>query len=215
MLISPFLRIPLFLPTRSRLVRGRMMICAFIPLPRKLLLLFHLRQSLLSLKSMLGAYTPPVPSPPPAASTSDPVLNDDLPIALCKGKRQCTHPISSFCSYNHLSSHSCSFIASLDAISSPNKVSKALAHPGWRSAMIEEKDDLTDNGTWDLVRLATEKKVIGCQWVFTLKVNPDGSIARLKACLVAKGYAQTYGVDYSYTHSYESSAIPVKTPRFK
>ena len=30
-----------------------------------------------------------------------------------------------------------------------------------------------------------------------MKVNPDGSIARLKAYLVAKGYAQTYGVDYS------------------
>ena len=30
-----------------------------------------------------------------------------------------------------------------------------------------------------------------------MKVNPDGSIARLKAYLVAKGYSQTYGVDYS------------------
>ncbi|TYK15854.1 Cysteine-rich RLK (RECEPTOR-like protein kinase) 8 [Cucumis melo var. makuwa] len=28
------------------------------------------------------------------------------------------------------------------------------------------------------------------------KVNPNGSIACLKACLVAKGYAKTYGVDY-------------------
>ena len=34
-----------------------------------------------------------------------------------------------------------------------------------------------------------------------MKVNPDGSIARLKARLVAKGYAQTYGVDYSDTFS--------------
>ena len=56
---------------------------------------------------------PPVSSPPPAASTSDLVLSDDLHIALCKGKRQCAHPISSFCSYDHLSSHSCSFIAVL------------------------------------------------------------------------------------------------------
>ena len=29
-----------------------------------------------------------------------------------------------------------------------------------------------------------------------MKVNLDGSIVRLKALLVAKGYAQTYGVDY-------------------
>ena len=56
--------------------------------------------------------------------------SDDLSIALRKGKRQCAHPISSFCSYNHLSSHSCSFIASLNSISLPNKVSKALTYPG-------------------------------------------------------------------------------------
>ena len=88
-----------------------------------------------------------------------------------------------------MSSHSCSFIASLDSISLPNKVFEALAHPGWRSAMIEEMDALIDNGTWYLVRLPTGKKTIGCQWVFIVKVNPNGSIARLKARLVAKGYA--------------------------
>ena len=144
---------------------------------------------------------PPVSSPPPAASTSDPALSDDLPIALRKGKRQCAHPISSFGSYDHLSSRSCSFIASVDSIPLPHKVSEALAHPGWRSAMIEEMDALTDNGTWDLVRLPVGKKVIDCRWMFTVKINLDGSIAWLKARLVAKGYAQTYGVDYSDTFS--------------
>ena len=83
----------------------------------------------------------------------------------------------------------------------PNKVYEALAHLGWRSAMIEEINALTDNGTWDLVRLPIGKKVIGCQWVFTRKVNLDGSVARLKALLVAKGYAQTCGMDYSDTFS--------------
>ena len=71
--------------------------------------------------------------------------------------------ISSFCSYDHLSSHSCSFIASLDCISLPNKVSEALTHPAWCSVMIEEMDDLTDIGTWDLVRLPARKKAIGCR----------------------------------------------------
>ena len=106
--------------------------------------------------------TPQVSSPPPTASTLDLVLSDDLPIAIRKGKRQCTHPISSFCSYNHLSSHSCSFIASLDSISFPNKVSEALAHPGWLSAIIEEMNALIDNDTLDLVRLPAGKKTIGC-----------------------------------------------------
>ena len=66
-----------------------------------------------------------------------------------------------------------------------NKVSEALAYLGWRSAMIEEMDTLTDYGTWDLVCLPVGKKAIGCQWVFTVKVNLHGSIARLKARLVA------------------------------
>ena len=81
---------------------------------------------------------PPVSSPPPVASTSNPILSDDLSIAIFKGKCQCAHPISSFFFHDHLSLHSYSFIASLDSILLPNMVSKALAHPGWRSAMKEE-----------------------------------------------------------------------------
>ena len=73
---------------------------------------------------------PLISSPPPTTSTSDPVLSDDFPIALCKGKRQCAHPISFFCSYDRLSSHSCFFITSYDSISLPNKVSEALPHLG-------------------------------------------------------------------------------------
>ena len=62
--------------------------------------------------------------------------------------------------------------------------------------MIEEVDALDDNSTWDLVQLPYGKKAIGYCWVFAMKVNSDGLVARLKAHLVAKGYAYTYGVDY-------------------
>ncbi|CAH9079281.1 unnamed protein product [Cuscuta epithymum] len=67
--------------------------------------------------------------------------------------------------------------------------------------MVEEMNALNLNGTWDLVDFPTGKKSIGCKWVFVVKVNTNGSVARLKARLVAKGYAQTYGVDYSDTFS--------------
>ena len=36
---------------------------------------------------------PPDSSLTPATSPLDPIQNDDLPIALRKGRRQCTHPI--------------------------------------------------------------------------------------------------------------------------
>ena len=140
---------------------------------------------------------PPASSPPLPASSLDPINRDDLLIALCKGKWQCAHPISSFCSCNHLSSHSYSFVASLDSISLPKIFHEALSHLGLHGATIEEMDALNDNGTWDLVQLPAKKKTIGCHWVFAVKVNFDGSVARLKAQLVAKGYVQTYDMDYA------------------
>ena len=66
---------------------------------------------------------------------------------------------------------------------------ETLSHPGWRNAMIEEMEALDGNDTWNLVHLPIGKKAIGCCWVFAVKVNPDGSVARLKTRLVAKGYA--------------------------
>ncbi|TYK28330.1 Cysteine-rich RLK (RECEPTOR-like protein kinase) 8 [Cucumis melo var. makuwa] len=93
------------------------------------------------------------------------IPNDDLPIALWKGKCTCTYPISSFVSYTQLSSPTYSFITSLDSTSIPNFVREALSHLGWRSAMIEEMTALDDNGTWGLVSRLAEKKGIECKWV--------------------------------------------------
>ncbi|RVW33229.1 Retrovirus-related Pol polyprotein from transposon RE1 [Vitis vinifera] len=144
-----------------------------------------------------------VTCPAPAPSSSDPSSDLDLPISLRKGKRHCKsiYSIANFVSYDHLSSSSSVLVASIDSISVPKTVTEALNHPGWKNAMLEEICALEDNHTWKLVDLPQGKKVVGCKWVFAVKVNPDGSVARLKARLVARGYAQTYGVDYSDTFS--------------
>jgi len=44
--------------------------------------------------------------------------------------------------------------------------------------------------------LPPKHKAIGLKWVFKIKKDPDGNIIKYKAHLVAKGYAQRFGVDF-------------------
>ena len=43
------------------------------------------------------------------------------------------------------------------------------------------------------------KKPVGCRWVFTVKYKTDVSLECYKARLVARGYTQTYRIDYLET----------------
>ena len=54
--------------------------------------------------------------------------------------------------------------------------------------MTEEIVVLHSNGALDLVTLPAGKTLVGCRWVYTVKIGPDGQMDRLKARLVAKGY---------------------------
>ena len=62
--------------------------------------------------------------------------------------------------------------------------------------MKEELNALSKNHTWDLVTLPLGKSVVGCKWIYKIKTHSDGYIERYKACLVAKGFTQEYGIDY-------------------
>ena len=64
----------------------------------------------------------------------------------------------------------------------------------------EPRDEVSsNNGTWEVVDLLDGKKPVGCWWIFTIKYKADGGIERYKAQLVAKGYSQIYGIDYTET----------------
>ncbi|WKA01486.1 hypothetical protein VitviT2T_019766 [Vitis vinifera] len=67
--------------------------------------------------------------------------------------------------------------------------------------MVDEMTALHSNDTWDLVVLPSGKSTVGCRWVYTVKVGPDGQVDRLKARLVAKSYTQFYGSNYGDTFS--------------
>jgi hypothetical protein len=78
---------------------------------------------------------------------------------------------------------------------------QAVGNPKWDNAMDEKMAALDVNVTWELVVLSKDKKAIGCKWVYKVKHNVDGSVSSYKTRLVAKGYAQTYGIDYEETYS--------------
>ena len=85
--------------------------------------------------------------------------------------------------------------------SEPTTITQAQKSSHWRQAMCEEYDALLHNSTWTLVPSHPAQNIIGCKWVFRIKRNPDGSVARYKARLVAKGFHQRPGVDFTETFS--------------
>ena len=73
--------------------------------------------------------------------------------------------------------------------------------PEWERAVKEELDQLRKKGTWILVKKPADAIPISNRWVFTKKFSKDGDLLRYKGRLVAKGYAQRPGHDYSETFS--------------
>ena len=56
--------------------------------------------------------------------------------------------------------------------------------------MVEEMDALYSNDTWEPVTLPPGKPLVGCRWVYIVKVGPNDQVDQFTARLVAKGYSQ-------------------------
>lgn len=94
--------------------------------------------------------------------------------------------------------------SSLPTGESPISVHQALAGPDsshWFGAMQSEYASLIANRTWSLVPLPSNRNTISCKWILRRKLNSDGTIARYKARLVARGFSQVEGLDYNETFS--------------
>jgi hypothetical protein len=63
--------------------------------------------------------------------------------------------------------------------------------------MQEEYNSLMANNTWTLVPLPPDRKPVSCKWVFKIKQGVNGEVEHYKATLVARGFTQTYRVDYN------------------
>jgi hypothetical protein len=71
----------------------------------------------------------------------------------------------------------------------------------WIAAEKTEWDSLVKNGTFVVVDRPNGTNVVGCKWVYRIKLKADGSIERFKARLVAQGFTQQYGIDFKETYS--------------
>ncbi|KAE8241390.1 hypothetical protein A4X13_0g7436 [Tilletia indica] len=71
--------------------------------------------------------------------------------------------------------------------------------PKWKQAMDEQLKALDGMHTWDVMELPPDRKAIGSRWVYKLKLDENGNAARWKARLVAQGFTQVEGIDFTET----------------
>ncbi|GKU89225.1 hypothetical protein SLEP1_g3391 [Rubroshorea leprosula] len=88
---------------------------------------------------------------------------------------------------------------------------EASSNPFWQQAMQDELQALDKTRTWDLVDLLVEKPLVGCKWVYKIKIRSNGFMERYKAHLVAKGFTQGYGIDYEETFALVARLTSVRS----
>ena len=98
-----------------------------------------------------------------------------------------------------ISSESASFVVNSHHIIERKHYNQAKHNPNWIQAMNKEMAALEANETWELTLLPKGKKAIGSKWVYKTKLNPDGSMNRYKARLVAIVYQQIEGQYFTQT----------------
>lgn len=83
-------------------------------------------------------------------------------------------------------------------------VKEALSGPEaveWTYAIGEEVKALLKNNTWDIIDRPPKQNVISCRFVLRNKLEDDGTIKRRKARLVARGFAQRHGIEFTETYA--------------
>ncbi|XP_073278735.1 uncharacterized mitochondrial protein AtMg00820-like [Primulina huaijiensis] len=103
------------------------------------------------------------------------------------------------------------FVHTISSVVEPNNFSQAVVQPEWRQAMFEELRALERNGTWSIVSLPPNKRVVGCRWVYKAKFFADGRLECYKERPVAKGCTQQEGIDYLETFSHVAKLVTMRT----
>lgn len=71
----------------------------------------------------------------------------------------------------------------------------------WEEAMKEELQSMDHNEVYEVTKRPSNRKVVGCKWLYKKKKDQKGNTMRYKARLVAQGYTQQFGIDYNHTYA--------------
>lgn len=97
------------------------------------------------------------------------------------------------------------FLALHDDESDPQTIEDCRRSPDWPQWKAAIKAELQSLLAREVFGAAQEcppdHTPIGCRWVFTRKRDQTGQVSRFKARLVAQGFTQRFGIDYSDTYS--------------
>ena len=88
------------------------------------------------------------------------------------------------------------------SVGKPRSHTKALQSPqseDWKKAEAKEIMSLESCGTWEVVPRPDDINIVSCKWVYWVKYGADGEVTRYKARLIARGFTQIHGLDYSET----------------
>lgn len=92
-------------------------------------------------------------------------------------------------------------LSAISSIEEPKTYEQASKDSGWIEAMDKEIEALEANQTWEYVDLPPGKQAITSKWVYKVKLHSDGTLERLKARLVIRGFTQRFGIDYQEVFS--------------
>ncbi|KAF5451599.1 hypothetical protein F2P56_026692 [Juglans regia] len=93
----------------------------------------------------------------------------------------------------------------------PSSFTEATKFPEWRAAMAVEFDALLLKRTWDLISYDSNLNTLGYKWVLKTKCLADGTLERRKAHLVAKGFHQQAGVNFTEAYSHVVKPVTIRT----
>lgn len=67
-------------------------------------------------------------------------------------------------------------VNNLAATHIPADYNEVMTDPRWKQAMDVEITALNQNHTWHLVQIPAGRKVVGCRWIFTVKLTANGAM---------------------------------------